>query len=82
MSNTAERACHAADAGVIVGQRAQGGLDEIYEVEMVWEEGVLPERSERFSANRIMAHVTLPAGCSWRAMVRSGCRAGTEKEAV
>jgi len=22
-----------------VGQRAQGGLDEIYEVEMVWEEG-------------------------------------------
>ena len=39
MTNAAERDCHAADAGVIVGQRAQGGLDEIYEVEMVWEEG-------------------------------------------
>jgi hypothetical protein len=24
---------------------------------MIWEEGVLPERSERFSARRIMAHV-------------------------
>jgi len=35
----AARDSHAADAGVIVGQRAQGGLDEIYEVEMVWEEG-------------------------------------------
>ena len=57
MSNAAVRACHAADAGVIVGQRAQGGLDEIYEVEMVWEEGVLPERSERFSARENMEHV-------------------------
>jgi hypothetical protein len=54
MSNAAERDSHAADAGVIVGQRAQGGLDEIYEVGMVWEEGVLPERSERFSARAIM----------------------------
>ena len=54
MSNAAERDDHAADAGVIVGQRAQGGLDEIYEVGMVWEKGVLPERSERFSASRII----------------------------
>jgi hypothetical protein len=53
MTNTAERDCHAADAGVIVGQRAQGGPDELYEVRMVGEEGVLPERSERFSARRI-----------------------------
>jgi len=50
----AARDSHAADAGVIVGQRAQGGPDELYEVERVWEEGVLPERSERFSARRIM----------------------------
>ena len=54
MSNAAERDDHAADAGVIVGQRAQGGLAELYEVGMVWEEGVLPERSERFSAIRLM----------------------------
>jgi hypothetical protein len=50
MTNAAERDGHAADAGVIVVQRAQGGLDELNEVRMVWEEGVLPERSERFSA--------------------------------
>jgi len=49
-TNAAERDRHAADAGVIVAQRAQGGPDELYEVRMVWEEGVLPERSERFSA--------------------------------
>src|SRR5262249_4800980 len=59
MTNAAERDGHAADAGVIVGQRAQGGPDELYEVRMVWEEGVLPERSERFSAREIIAHVTL-----------------------
>lgn len=50
ITNAAERDGHAADAGVIVGQRAQGGLDERYEVRMVGEEGVLPERRERFSA--------------------------------
>ena len=55
MTNAAERDGHAADAGVIVGQRAQGGPDERYEVRMVWEEGVLPERSERFSANTFMS---------------------------
>jgi hypothetical protein len=65
MTNAAERAGHAADAGVIVGQRAQGGPDELYEVRMVWEEGGLPERSERFSAGRIMAHVTLSGTCGW-----------------
>jgi hypothetical protein len=54
MINAAERDCHAANAGVIVVQRAQGGPDEPYEVEMVWEDGVLPERSERFSANWFM----------------------------
>ena len=54
MLNTAERDCHAADAGVIVVQRAQGGPDEPYEAGMVWVEGVLPERSERFSASEIM----------------------------
>jgi hypothetical protein len=59
MTNAASRACHAADTGVIVGQGAQEGPDELYEVGMVWEEGVLPERSERFSASWIMAHVTL-----------------------
>src|SRR5438093_6399790 len=53
----ASRDSHAADAGVIVGQRAQLGPDELYEVERVWEEGVLPERSERFSASEDMAHV-------------------------
>ena len=57
MSNAAERDGHAADAGVIVGQRDQGGPDEPYEVGMVWEEGVLPERSERFSARENIAHV-------------------------
>jgi len=50
----ASRDSHAADAGVIVGQRAQGGPDELYEVERVCEEEVLPERSERFSANVFM----------------------------
>ena len=55
MINTAERDGHATDAGVIVGQRAQGGLDERYEVRMVWEKGLLPERSERFSASAIMS---------------------------
>jgi hypothetical protein len=54
MANAAERDGHAADAGVIVVQRAQGGPDELYEVKMVWEEGVLTERSERFSANTLM----------------------------
>jgi len=54
MINTAERDGHATDAGVIVGQRAQGGLDERYEVRMVWEKGLLPERSERFSAISLM----------------------------
>jgi len=54
MTNAAERDGHAADAGVIVVQRVQGGPDELYEVRMVWEEGVLPERSERFSAREIM----------------------------
>ena len=54
MTNAAERDCHAADAGVIVVQRAQGGPDELYEVGMIWEEGVVPERSERFSARTDM----------------------------
>jgi hypothetical protein len=35
MINAAERDGHAADAGVIVGQRAQGGPDERDEVGMV-----------------------------------------------
>ncbi len=35
-------------------QRAQGGPDELYEVGMIWEEGVVPERSERFSARTDM----------------------------
>jgi hypothetical protein len=65
MSNAAERDSHAADAGVIVGQRAQGGLAELYEVGMVWEKGVLPERSERFSAKRNMAHVPYSADNAW-----------------
>jgi len=55
MINTAQRDCHAADAGVIVIQRAQGGPDELYEMGMVWEEGVLPERCERFSASVFMS---------------------------
>jgi hypothetical protein len=42
MTNAAERDGHAADAGVIVGQRAQGGPDKLYEVRMVWEEGFYP----------------------------------------
>jgi hypothetical protein len=54
MTNAAERDGHAADAGVIVVQRAQGEPDELYEVGMVGEKGVLPERSERFSANVFM----------------------------
>jgi hypothetical protein len=54
MITTAQRDCHAADAGVIVVQRAQGGPDELYEMGMVWEEGVLPERSERFSASALI----------------------------
>jgi len=58
MINAAERDCHAVDVGVIVGQRAQGGPDEPYEVGMVWEEGVLPERSKRFSANVFMESTT------------------------
>src|SRR2546428_330043 len=45
-SKAASRDSHAADAGVIVGQRAQGGPDELYEVERVWEEGVLPDSRE------------------------------------
>jgi hypothetical protein len=57
MTNAAERDGHAADAGVIVGQRAQGGPDKLYEVRMVWEEGVLPEHSERFSA---ISSITFP----------------------
>ena len=54
MTNATKRDGHAADAGVIVVPKAQGGLDEFYEVRMVWEEGVLPERSERFSARGFM----------------------------
>ena len=54
MTNATKRDGHAADAGVIVVPRAQGGPDEFYEVRMVWEEGVLPERSERFSAGAVM----------------------------
>ena len=55
-TNAAKRDGHAADAGVIVVPRAQGEPDEFYEVRMVGEEGVLPERSERFSAISLMAH--------------------------
>jgi hypothetical protein len=54
MTNAAKRDGHAADAGVIVGQRAQGGPDELDGMRMVWKEGVLPERSERFSARANM----------------------------
>jgi hypothetical protein len=54
MTNAAERDGHAADAGVIVVQRAQRGPDEPDEVRMVGKDGVLPERSERFSANVFM----------------------------
>jgi hypothetical protein len=59
MINAAERACDAAGAGVIVVQRAQGGPDEPYEVGMVGEEGVLPERSERFSARTVIKRLAL-----------------------
>jgi hypothetical protein len=59
MTNAAEPDGHAADAGVIVVQRAQGGPDELYEVRMVWEDGVLPERSERFSATGFMQFARL-----------------------
>jgi len=55
MIKAAAHDSHAADAGVMVGQRAQGGPDKFYEVRMVWEEGVLPERSERFSASDDMS---------------------------
>ena len=65
MTNATERDGHAADAGVIVGQRAQGGPDELYEVGMVWEEGVLPERSERFSAKQNMEHVPYGGDYAW-----------------
>ena len=64
MTNATKRDGHAADAGVIVVPRAQGGPDEFYEVRMVWEEGVLPERSERFSST------TLTVRLSW--ICRSG----------
>jgi len=47
-----------------VVRRAQGEPDALHEVGMVWEEGVLPERSERFSSSRIMEHVPLSAGGS------------------
>src|SRR6266699_3719414 len=66
----ASRDSHAADAGVIVGQRVQGGPDELYEVERVWEEGVLPEHSERFSAIRLIARPGLCNVCCFRAAVR------------
>ena len=56
MTNAAERDGHAANAGVIVIQRAQGGPDELYEVGMVWEEGVLPERSERWHWFRLVSY--------------------------
>jgi hypothetical protein len=59
MTNAAERDGHAADAGVIVVQRAQGGPDELYEVRMVGEDGVLPERSERFSAITLIGGTTV-----------------------
>ena len=42
MTNAAERDCSATDAGVIVGQRAQGGPDELYEVRMVGRKGFYP----------------------------------------
>jgi len=54
MMSWAWRCGHAIHTGVIVVQRAQGGPDELYEVRMVWEEGVLPERSERFSATGLI----------------------------
>ena len=59
MTNAAERDDHAADAGVIVVQRAQEEPDEPYEVGMVWEEGILPEHSERFSAISLMTSKVL-----------------------
>jgi hypothetical protein len=55
MFNAASRDCDAADAGIIVVQRTQGGLDALHEVGIAWEAGVLPERSERFSANVLMS---------------------------
>jgi hypothetical protein len=58
MTNAVSRACHAADAGVIVVQRIQGEPDELHDVRMVWEERILPERSERFSTRVIMASLT------------------------
>jgi hypothetical protein len=63
MTNATERDGHAADAGVIVVQRAQGEPDERYEVGMGWEEEVLPERSERFSARERIAHVAFFLRC-------------------
>jgi len=39
-------------------QSDQGWPDERHEVEMVWEEGVLPERSERFSSIDVMPSMT------------------------
>ena len=41
---------------VEVGQSAQGGLDELDEVRMGWEEGVLPEHRERFRAMVLMGN--------------------------
>jgi hypothetical protein len=58
MIEAASRDGHAADAGVIVDQRAQGGPDALYGAKRVWEEGVLPERSERFSAIMFMCKIT------------------------
>src|SRR4029450_5037480 len=37
MTHAGSRACHAADAGVIVVQRIQGEPDELHDVRMVWE---------------------------------------------
>jgi len=41
-TNAAERDGYAADAGVIVVQRAQRGLDELYKVRMVGRKGFYP----------------------------------------
>jgi hypothetical protein len=57
MTNAAERDGHAADAGVIVVQRAQGGPHEIYEVRMVWEEGVLGYPYNRCKKSRFDCYV-------------------------
>src|SRR5262245_35993258 len=67
-TNAAVRDGHAADAGVIVGQRAQGGPDELDEVRMVWKEEVLPERRKRFSARGDMQKP--PAWCDGLAKTR------------